>query len=185
MPSYSVFWSVQYICAFVHILVRLYTQSQLKSIGLLPTELPIKVLIVDQKILRKKKQQQTLQWASIDLVNTFRLGQLPNQDWMCSSVLKRVHSRLICGLENKPHWEENKWVSSFAEPGEIAPAVISPLSNLAEQGNGPEEWVQIVLFLGRSMVARDLTGNIPRMMKLCPCWALKTASTYKITVNSQ
>lgn len=51
---YSVFWSVQYICAFVHIYVRLYSQSQWgsaisKSIGLLPTELPIEVLIVDPK----------------------------------------------------------------------------------------------------------------------------------------
>lgn len=57
---------------------------------------------------------------------------------------------------------------SFAEPGEIAPAVISPLSNLAEQGNGPEEWVQIVLLLGRTMLARDLTDNITLMMKMRP-----------------
>lgn len=66
---------------------------------------------------------------------------------------------------------------SFAEPGDIAPAVISPLSNLAEQGNGQEEWVQILLLLGRSILARDSTGNIPLMMKLCPCCTLKTVYT--------
>lgn len=58
---------------------------------------------------------------------------------------------------------------SFAEPGEMAPAVISPLSNLAEQGNRTEEWVQIVLLLGRSVLERDSIGDIPLLMKMCPC----------------
>lgn len=55
---------------------------------------------------------------------------------MCSSVLKREHNKLISGPKGIPHREQNKWVPSFAEPGEKAPAVICPVPRSAKLESG-------------------------------------------------